>query len=604
MKKYLALLIMFVAVFCGVMSAAGEKSDKHFDPQKDIVITCDSNPKDFEGTTVNGDIYIALTGCSNLQSSIVPGENAFLTLRDIRVNGTLFYTDDRYDSAAGIYTKAGLWDNYTKADHYLNIAGDSYIENLYVECMNQHDCNLGFQYPTTINNLEIVPTNSASRGAIRIRGYIDPLVDPDTDYYKDSAVAAFPNFDFNTFDNDFANPLLDKYNVFLYETNMIATDGIYYGSRIRSNDTFYYVFINDYPYDKEVRATEVLLHRGRVNNMYIYNKYLVGSGDTNIDLINLFVEIAMITNGKNYDSTTPVDFSRAWTPVLRGSGFTNFGIVSVFSQLKTDVLVKKPYSKNADKIENAAFPMYIDVMVVGTEGLTEKISLNSTKIAMFQYLGGLSPYSVLDLEFSTPDEVTLNHIPTIGILIAHGGKINLNAQNYFSKILYVGAFWLFSGRDDLRFQTDASGIGSAAGILSLPISNDGDNTSRSRVYIAEDYENNERSVRENLYNLYADQYGFFNDADIYEWTKTMITTAVGANWIVYVLDKYREPAPSSVKQAYTTKIVLGPVAFGDLNVDSTMEDVIGSNWFSSSCAVHQYGERASSGAKIIHVLAK
>ena len=582
MKNHTIFMLLLIAILCCVFSTVGAKN---FNPDADAVFGCGMDPSDYNGKEFD-DLYVLLKGCKNFLSTIVPEDNVFVTLKDIKVNGTLYYVDDSYNAATGVYAESSIWGSETNADHYLNIAGDSYIENLYMECMNPHDCNLGLQYPTVINNLGIVPTNSASRGAIRVRGYIDPLVDPKTDYYGDADVASFSEFNFNTFDNDFASALLKRYSVFEYEAADVAYNGILdRGSKV-SMEEFYSFFVKEYPYDQEVAVSTVYMKRGTVNNLAVYNNYLYGCGETNIDLINLYVRNARVTNGKTIDTTTQVDFTRMWIPVLRSGGFTNIGIASVFSPVKTNVVL--------ESVET--LPLYIDYMVVGTEGLTTKITLDSTKVAMLHYLGGHSPYSNLALNFVSPETGSGPlHIPGIGILLAHGGKVSLDADAYYRSYYHIGSFWLFSGREDLRFGTDVNGIAVPSGFLTLP--------SFDRFFAETNSMTDDEvmKVRDDLFVEYALQYLYEQIGEVNEWTLTLGTTQEGAVRIADALDRYMMPAPEDVKQSYTTKISLGAVSFGDLNVDTTLENAVGSSWFSATCAVHQYGELASGGARITHV---
>ncbi|MBQ6520244.1 MAG: hypothetical protein IJI14_16130 [Anaerolineaceae bacterium] len=576
MKKIALLILLLIVAFCCVMSAAAE----------DTYFTCDSDPADFNGKTFGGDLYVLLNGCTNFKSTVIPENNAFVTLRDVEVKGTLYFTDGKYDSAAEVYKEAGIWDNATTANHYLNLAGDSYIENLYMECMDPHTCNLGIQYTTTVNNMDIVPTSSAARSKIVVRGYIDPFIDEATDYYNDTDVAAFPEFDIKTFDKNFALPILEKHKIFIREALTKAYNGVRCGDNGITREVFHEHFDEQYPYPAEVAATSVYLDRGTINNLNIYNKYLIGAGEVSIDLINLCVKIMRVTNGKTVDSTTATDFVRMWVPVLRGGGLTNIGVLSAFSQLKTDVIEE----------DFKTAPLYIDVLAVGTEGLTEKISLASTKVAMLHYMGGLSPYSRLELTFVPPDNQTVatQHIPSVGILMAHGGYINPVSKQYYSYPFYIGAFWLFNGREDLRYGTDVNGIATPAGFTELPFFYDGLDPD---VLTEEEID----EARVDIYRTYAGEY-HYDYENIYYYTKTFGTTEYGAIWIANVLDKYATPAPEEVKQASTTKIYLGSVSFGDLHVDQALSDIVGNKWFSASCAVHQYGEQASAAPKIIHVL--
>lgn len=580
MKKYMTYLLMLIALFC-ITTAAAAQIEKHFDPEQDTLISCGANPADYTGMTFDGDVYVLLNGCADLKSTVIPGDNAFLTLRDIKVNGTLYFVDDTFDAAGGTYRESLTYDSLTRAHHYLNLAGNSYVENLYMECMNPHDCNLGLQYPSEINSLHIVPTNAASRGKIAVRGYIDPLVDEATDYYTDTTVSSFPEFNFETFDKDFASAIVNRYKVFEREALYVSTEAIRNGTEPETIDDYYEEFVKKYRYPQEVAATEVFLKRGKVNNLYIYNKYLIGSGDTNIDLINLIAKQAMVTNGKNIESTTATDFARAWVPVLRAGGFTNIGILSVYSPLKTDVLLAT----------NEAMPFYIDAMVVGTEGLTEKITLKSTKIAMLNYLGGISPYSVLNLTFESPDKGLLLHIPSIGIMMAHGGKINLTSNSYYQEIFHIGTFWLLNGRDDMRYAADSNGVSSAAAILTLPAfeGNMSNKTTKGE----------ENTV--NLVEVYNDHYSY-DEGEEYDRTLAQSTSSVGAKWIANMLDEYSVPAPDDIKQASTTKIVLHGISFGDLKIDKELDKATNTGWFSASCAVHQYGERSSAAPSIEFVV--
>lgn len=578
MKHYTATFIFVLIIALSLTGMAAAQVDKHFNPDVDTVISCDAVSADYAGKTFDGDVYVLLNGCDNLKSSVIPGDNTFLTLRDVTVNGTLYFVDDTYDAATGTYRESLSYDTLTRANHFLNLAGSSYVENLYMECMNPHDCSLGLQYPTEINNLYIVPTNAATRGKMTVRGYIDPLTDPETDYYADTAVASFPGFDFNTFDADFALGIAKKYKIFIREAQVVSNNGILYGSRGRDEEYYSEMFIDKYPYKEEVAATEIYFKRGKVNNLFIYNKYAIGAGETDINLINLFVELAMINNGKTIDSTTSTDFARVWVPVLRAGGFTNIGIMSVYSQLKTDVLLEA----------EDTMPLYIDAMVVGTEGLTEKITLESTKIAMLNYLGGLSPYSVLDLTFTSPDTAYFRHIPSVGILMAHGGKVNLTSNSYFQEILHIGAFYLLNGRDDLRFAADTNGVSSAEAFMKLPVLSD--NTSRTGIH-------GEGEARTELTGQFNERYAF-DSGDIYERTLAQGTTAAGGSWISAMLDEYSSPASDDVKQASTTKIVLSGISFGDLVVDKQLNDTTKSNWFGASCAVHQNGDRSTSSPEI------
>ena len=82
MKKYKILLFVLAVVMSTFMSAAAQ-FEKHFDPEQDTLISCDANPADYIGMTFDGDVYVLLNGCSDLKSTVIPGDNAFLTLRDI-----------------------------------------------------------------------------------------------------------------------------------------------------------------------------------------------------------------------------------------------------------------------------------------------------------------------------------------------------------------------------------------------------------------------------------------------------------------------------------------------------------------------------------------
>ena len=166
--------------------------------------------------------------------------------------------------------------------------------------------------------------------------------------------------------------------------------------------------------------------------------------------------------------------------------------------------------------------------------------------------------------------------------MAHGGRINLESKSYYTDILHVGTFWLMNGREDFRYATDKNGVSSAAAFLDLPVSDD--NTSRETLFIE-----NARETRLYLTQFYNDYFSF-EYGDIYFWTLTQSTNSVGSNWIAYMLDKFSSLASEGVKQAYTTKIRLGAISFGDLVIDQVLDEKTNSSWFSASCAVHMFGD--------------
>ena len=195
MKHFTTFIFVMIAVLCCAMSAAAEKT----------YFTCDSDPADFNGKTFER-LYVLLNGCDNFDSTVIPGKEAFVTLRDITVTESLRYLDDTYDRATGTYRDAVVGEQLTTVDHYLNIAGNSKIKKLHAECLDPHVCNLGIQNPTTVDYLEIIgpQTTTSEKPRMVIRGYIDPLVDQKTDYYKDTFVKSYPGFNINTFDYDLA----------------------------------------------------------------------------------------------------------------------------------------------------------------------------------------------------------------------------------------------------------------------------------------------------------------------------------------------------------------------------------------------------------------
>lgn len=404
--------------------------------------TCDSNPADFNGKEFE-DLYVLLNGCSNLDSTVIQGEDAFLTLRDIRVNGTLWYVDDNYNRETSVYRDAVLGESLTTADHFLNIAGDSFISTLHMECIDPHTCNFGIQFPTRVFLVEANPVHRENEGKMVIRGYIDPLVDEATDYYHDLSVASFPYFDITTFDLDRVQTATEDIERFDF-VNYLS---VYGGMNLTYPWGLYYVKNSGLISDEEFE----FLKRGYINMMDVYNGYAVEPGETVIELGNIEIGDTFIENIGYPNRTNEAQYlpDHNWIPLLRSRGFTTIGTLNTAFDFHTDAAVPAPYSLSTDDPEKMVLPLYIDMVTVGGEGKTTTYNMENTRVAMLNYLGDEITGSQFVLKTGKINSPV--NMPMIGIANIMGGAFSMSCQEATPDIPTIEELNFFEENPEFRF---------------------------------------------------------------------------------------------------------------------------------------------------------
>ena len=577
MKHFTTFIFVLIALMSIVMVSFAETT---IDPETDTVFTCDSNPADFNGKTFE-DLYVLLNGCKNLDSTVIPGDDAFLTLRDITVTN-LHYTDDTYDAETGVYRESQPGEQLTYADHYLNIAGNSEIRNAEISCLNPHVCNFGVQYPIMIGMLYVYPTNATTRGKIVLRGYIDPLVDPETDYYNDSVVKSYPEFNLETFDNDRASLTWSERDLLTGVARYLNQYYLEHGAesaRKELDGMIEYGSESDDPDDLELDAALIASQRGGALHMVVLNKYAQNIGDTVIDFDNFYSHFTYLANAKSLGNEDFDDiYDLKWTPVLRAGGYSNIGVLSAYSSFKTDIVYNAPYTPYAADYNKLSHPMSIDAVIVGTQGRKVQADISFTKIVMFNYLGGFDPDSKLEIHWGRYDNI---HVPaitsSIGLLTVHGGNVSLIADKADLNYCTVGNLMVFAAREDFTYPARSSDRNNAKDVFSF-------RDYQEMFYLPR----TEEEV--NDYNRLGRKFSEIFNGNLLSHTNICERSPWGYNWILSVLDKYIELPDESVKTAPNTRIHNGNMNFGEIAMDESLDEWNNPDVFTASCQIHQYGQ--------------
>ena len=564
MKHFTTFILVLFVLACAAMTASAAKT---IDPAVDTVFTCDSNPDDFNGKTFEN-LYVLLNSCKNLDSTVIPGNDAFLTLRDIKVTGTLYYTDDTYNAETDTYRASYPGETMTSADHYLNIAGDSEINAAHISCIDPHVCNFGIQYPIEISELNITPSNATNRGKIVVRGYIDPLIDIETDYYNDTTVKSFPDFNLKTFDNDWSHIWTDTNGLI----NFISLNGDIRYDIITNFDIITNERIEEI--EKKTNAPSYVYKRGGAHKLTIWNYYAQNIGDTNIDLVNFYADYVFVANTKSFDDNETLDtYNLKWVPVLRAGGFTNIGVMDAYSSVKTDVVYSAPYAPYSEEIRNMILPMYIDALVVGAQDREVKVNISYTKIYMVNYLGGFGPYSKLDIHLDSYESpYDLWNIPSIGLATVYGGYLAIGASKAPWNLLTIGKLMVFSAREDFRYP-DRDSIANNANSVGYFLTYD-----TPLVYSQTESENNFTS------RLSPEYLAVYNVIGLN--TRCQVFNPYGFQWIINVLENYTDLPEEGVKTDPNTRIHVSNPNLGDIVYDKAVSF---EKNFSVDCQAHQYG---------------
>ena len=577
-RHFVTIILFLIVALSTVISASAEKV---IDPTKDAVFTCGSNPDSFSGKTYDN-LYVLLKGCTDLRSTIIQEDNVFLTLRNIKVNGTLYYLDDSFDRNTEIYTESVVGENETYADHYFNIAGNSVVNRMELTCINPHDCHFGLQYPSYVDELYMNPVNPLSRGKIVLHGYIDPLVDEKTDYYNDEKVYSYPTLDLKSYENEFGHAVIaSEGNI----RNLGFLDMLYYIGMSDTSETwgrtkqistlqeFYDAILGtlsiENEYRNDVDNVYNLFLRGYINKIFITNNYEQNIGETYIDLANISCDQLYISNqhkdSDSYRDTQDLD----WKPVIESIGYTNIGLMSVYANVKTTAVNTNPYIAGSESIDYEIPPLYIDVMVIGNEGKQTNVDINLTKIIMANYLGGIDKNSQLNLRTSDKNIIRRENQTSIGVLTINGGKLNYKSDSMIASSPTIKKLYILPGREDFRFATGINDeIVNATSVLRIP-------TIQENIkYSYTSDETKSKPVYE-LIDFFMKN-GSFNQ----------IKTPIGFNWMGTVLNNYMDKVPDEITVSNNTKINTQNASLGDIYVDA----LLGSDFFSGSCNFYQWGK--------------
>ena len=606
-KKLFAVVVFVVLAALGcAMSAAAE----------DAVFTCDSDPADFNGKTFEN-LYVLLNGCDNFKSTIFPDDNVFVTLRDITVNGTLYYVDDSYDRENGIYTEVLPGEDGTRADrypdHYLNFAGESSIDRLEMNCINPHICHLNLDSPSYVDKLFAYPTLPGSSGKIDIDGFGRWFVFEDFDYYSETKLIRGDTgneYDFDAIRNEIGHWGITNGMMDMFELNRIYTLAFNFANptdKVASfldvekafpNESFLanvvmYVArqtrteangnaINDWVYN--------LLFRSTVNKMYISNKYEQEPGETYITLGNIRCNQVYVSNNHREDEYYRDTYDLNWKPVIEAVGYTNIGLLSVYSDLSLKTLDTAPYKAGSSDYDFLTAPLFVDALVVGTEGREANIVLDHVKIFMFNYLGGTDRNSQLNLTTLDLDTKYYANLTGIGILTVNGGNFKIVSEYMSAHSPTVFEFYTLPGRADLRYTADASGIIDAASIANISGFKEIVDTWLSVYYNdnidADDFSATEKRVRKPLSDSFERQ-----EDGIFPFIVSP-GTVHGLNWIFHFVQNYLVETEYSDENNYDTHVDTANLSVGNEYFDPSLND----NWYSGSCNLYQWGEF---GSKVI-----
>lgn len=534
--------------------------------------TCESDPEDFNGKVFDN-LYVFIEGCDNFDSTVISGKDSFLTLKDIRVNGMLFFADDHYDPATEVYTDADLSDKTKHADTYLNIAGDSNINKMYAQCVYNHDCNFGLQYPSVVWYLGLQPLNKMADGKIVIRGKIDPFVDEFTDYYHDTFIKAYPNFNLETFDLDLVKAAAADYDNFNMANIAAVID--------QQNHIYPYGLRATLKHAEFGRDLAEVFRRGHVKYAELLNNFVVQLGDVRIDLANIAIgEIDEWNFGKNEAGET-VDVTDMWTVNLFSRGFTTIGVMGMDSSFTTDIYAPAPYSVKSTDQEKQPLPLYVDMMVLGGVGKTLKYDMNYTQISMLNYLGNEDPNSKLDLNMGNVGASAINQ-PAIGIANIIGGKFDMSAKDMVTTSPSIDKLKFYEGIDSYKVINNISDVNNINDTLFTYYIDDDKEFNEVYLYNIDDNGNDDaatRTLRDRRWDLYKN--------NILAVTDNVARSVDGYFFITRTLDKMIRPGNTNMAGKSVVSFSGQNLSLGDVAVSTNLGPI--TSWMSSSCHFLQHG---------------
>ena len=521
--------------------------------------TCDSDPADFNGKTFDK-LFVLLDGCKNFDSTIIPGEDAFVTLDNITVNGKLYFLDDHYDRTTDTLIDAEKSDTTKHGDTYLNLTGKSHIERIQTQCVYNHDCNLGIPYPTRVEVVEAYLMNNKANGKTVLRGKIDPFIDENTDYYHDEHIASFPEFNVNTFDLDLIKAAPERIDDFIMAS---------YGAGIYSRGyRFPYglrFFFNSGLYDPEIMN---IFERGYIDCIYLGDAFDFKRGDVEIDLANIEVG-ALCTEGE--------DSAETWVPEIISRGYTTIGMFSTNSSFKTGVYASAPYSLTTTDINNIVLPLYIDLMVLGGTGRNIRYDNDYTNILVLNYAGNEDPNSLLDLNLGNAGNAI--NTPSIGIVNIIGGKFDMSCKESVKTHPSIEKLNFYEGIDDYQYGENPM------------------DTLRELYYDRDDFwvwslrindkgtglcdDNDNQAMINKRSESYHKEVDYFNGDHFAK-------TAHGYFGVTFTFDDMIKPGNTDMSGKSVVSFNGQNLSLGDISVSKNLGSI--ANWMSGSCNFWQHGE--------------
>ena len=559
MKHFTIFILVSLVLMSVVMSVFATTIDH----ETETVFTCDSNPDDFNGKTFDR-LYVLLNGCENFDSTVIPGDDAFVTLRDITVTGKLLYFDDTYDRSTDTYRDAVIDEHLTTADHYLNIAGDSHINALQIQCLDPHVCNFGIQKSVVIEDADIVGSKTGvnEKPRIVVRGYIDPLVDWNTDYYNDTSVKLFPDFKIDTFDYDLAK-------IALADTEYFDTLSFAYANA----ET-----IQEFPYsfnwfeksnsDEDIR----LFNRAYFADCTVFNGFGFSATQSVVDLVNIEFGHLSTQNANGYGIFPNKLYT--WRPVLRSKGFTTVGNLVSTVAFSTKVVSENNRSAESTDAETSVLPMFVDMMTIGSLGETITYDMNNTRIVMLNYLGNEIPNSRLILK--TNNNGNPYNIDSIGFMNVIGGRFEMKSASNDKEIPIIVKLNFYEGIQDYSFDD-------AYTTVFITENYYGKNEEKTYLFSfdsttgAENQANkDDREYRQNLYN-----------EEILP-LRNFARTGLGYFEITRALDDQLKIGGTNVAGKSQVSFYAKDASLGEINVSKNLGDI--STWMDKNSSFWQFGE--------------
>ena len=333
-----------------------------------------------------------------------------------------------------------------------------------------------------------------------------------------------------------------------------------------------------------------VLFRSTVNKMYISNKYEQEPGETYITLGNIRCNQVYVSNNHREDEYYRDTYDLNWKPVIEAVGYTNIGLLSVYSDLSLKTLDTAPYKAVPSDHDFLTAPLFVDALVVGTEGREANIVLDHVKIFKFNYLGGTDRNSRLNLTTLDRDVKYYTNLTGIGILTVNGGNFKIVSEYMNAYSPTVFEFYTLPGRADLRYTADASGVIDAASIAHISGFKEIVDTWLAVWHNDNINADNFSATKDRVYKPVFDSLEHQEDG-IFPFIVSP-GTVHGLNWIFHFVQNYLVETEYSDENNYDTHVDTANLSVGNEYFDPSLND----NWYSGSCNLYQWGEF---GSKVI-----